>query len=117
MKIFNLLSTQFSNKDFISQGSPILADLKNIADYWIKIQRGVLFSRTLNTYLHLRTFKYLNPFNFRAPFIFAPLIFAPLIFAPLIFAPLIFAPLIFAPLIFAPFIFAHPSKSELSRTL
>ena len=30
MKILNLLSTLFGNKDFISQDSPILADFKNI---------------------------------------------------------------------------------------
>ena len=33
VKIFNFLSTLFRNKDFISQESPILADIENKA-FW-----------------------------------------------------------------------------------
>ena len=36
VKIFIFLSTFFQNKDFISQESPILADVENIF-YWIRI--------------------------------------------------------------------------------
>ena len=33
MKIFNILSTLFGNKDFISRESPIFADFKNVVLY------------------------------------------------------------------------------------
>ena len=36
-KTFNFLSSLFGNKDFISQESPMLADVENIMFYWIRI--------------------------------------------------------------------------------
>ena len=36
-EIYNFLSTLFRNKDFILQQSPILADVKNLVFYWIRI--------------------------------------------------------------------------------
>ena len=37
MKICNFLSTLYLNEDFISQESPILADVENIVFDWIRI--------------------------------------------------------------------------------
>ena len=38
LKICNILSTLFWNKDFISQESPVLADVKNKLFYLTKIK-------------------------------------------------------------------------------
>ena len=39
LKIWNFLSTLFWNEDFISQESPILADVEDKVFYWIRIIR------------------------------------------------------------------------------
>ena len=42
LKIWNFLSTLFWNEDFISQESPILADVENKVFYWIRIVCSVI---------------------------------------------------------------------------
>ena len=42
LKICNFLSTLFWNEDFISQESPILADVENKVFYWIRIVCSVI---------------------------------------------------------------------------
>ena len=37
VKICNFLSTLFSEQNFVSQESPMLADVENIMFYWIRI--------------------------------------------------------------------------------